>query len=127
MRFLVFVRMTPESATPYEQGAMPADEDIAKMMAFNGKLVDSGSMLTGDGLYPTSQGAIVSFETGSAVITDGPFTEAKDVIGGYWTIKADSREAIVDLFTECPMSDGDVLEIREIFEMSDFEAAIAER
>jgi hypothetical protein len=125
MRFLMLVRMTPESAAPYEHGEMPSETDIASMMSYNQKLVDAHAILSADGLHPTSQGAIISWETGSPIVTDGPFAEAKDVIGGYWVVQADSPEAMLELARQCPMSDGDVLELRPIFEMADFQAAIA--
>jgi hypothetical protein len=90
------------------------------MMKYNESLQKAGVLLGLDGLRPTSMGARVSFSGGKPRVTDGPFAEAKEVLGGYWMIQVKSREEAVAWATRCPAADGDVIEIRQVFEMSDF-------
>ncbi len=99
---------------------MPSAKDFAAMNKFNQDMVKAGVMLTGEGLHPPSEGARISFSASGPKITDGPFTEAKEVVGGYWLIETKSKAEAVEWARRCPASPGDVIEIRQIFEMSEF-------
>ena len=90
------------------------------MSKFNDALTKAGALLALDGLHPSSKGARVSFAGGRARVTDGPFTEAKEIVGGYWLIQAKSKEEAVEWASRCPAADGDVIEVRQVYEMSDF-------
>jgi hypothetical protein len=103
-----------------EEGYAPPAEAVARMMQFNQELVQAGALIALDGLHPRSRGARVAFVGGKANVTDGPFTEAKEVIGGYWLIQANSKQDAVEWARRCPAADGDVIEVREVFELSDF-------
>ncbi len=118
MRFMML--MIPrgyESAPPEVQ---PHPERVAAMMRYNEALKDAGVLITLDGLHPPSAGARVSFAGGKPVVTDGPFTESKEVLGGYWMIEVGSRQEAIDWATKCPASDNEIIEIRQVQEMSDF-------
>ncbi|HYF24687.1 MAG TPA: YciI family protein [Baekduia sp.] len=115
-RFMVIVPANAES----EAGQMPSTEELERMTQYNEELVKAGVMLAGEGLHPTSNGARVRFEGGTTTVTDGPFTEAKELIGGYWIIQAKSKEEAVEWAKRCPMDDGNVIEIRQIAELEDF-------
>lgn len=127
MRFMVLVKLTGQSAADYEAGAMPAEADVSEMMKFNEALVDAGVMLAGDGLHATSKGARVEFTNNNVVITDGPFPESKELLGGFWMWKVNSRQEALDWAKRCPMQPGDVLELRQVFEPEDFGAEVAAR
>jgi hypothetical protein len=99
---------------------MPSAADVAAMTKFNQDMIKAGVMLTGEGLHPPSEGARVSFKGGAPKITDGPFAEAKEVVGGYWMIQAKSQAEAVEWARRCPANPGDVIEIRQVFEMSEF-------
>jgi hypothetical protein len=118
MRFLML--MIPkgyEKATP---GTMPDAKAVAAMMKYNESLQRAGVLLSLDGLHPPSMGARVSFSGGKPTVTDGPFTEAKEVLGGYWMIRVDSKEEAVRWASRCPASDNEVIEVRQVQEMEDF-------
>ena len=117
MRFIVF--MIP-NRKDYEAGAMPSNEAIAAMTAYNEALVKAGVMLAGDGLAPPSKGARVEFPGGKPMVIDGPFAETKEVIGGFWLWQTKTREEAISWATRCPADAGNVLELRQIFEMEDF-------
>ena len=125
MRFLmmmiprVYQPSTPESERAGE-GFAPSLEEIEPMMKFNEELAKAGALIALDGLHPQSKGARIAFSKGTATVTDGPFIESKEVIGGYWIIDVKSKEEAVAWMQRCPAADGDVIEIRPIFEMSDF-------
>jgi hypothetical protein len=125
MRFMMFMIPRvyqpdiPASEKPGEGFAPPA-EAAEKMMKFNEELTKAGALITLDGLHPASKGARVAFKRGKPTVTDGPFVEAKEVIGGYWMIQAKSKEEAVQWARRVPAADGDVIEIRQVFEMSDF-------
>lgn len=125
MRFMMF--MVPRVYQPdtppgerAEEGFAPPAEAVARMMKFNEELAKAGALISLDGLHPSSRGARIAFSRGKPKVTDGPFTEAKEVIGGYWMIQAKSKEEAVKWAKRCPASDGDVIEIRQVFEMSEF-------
>jgi hypothetical protein len=94
-------------------------EVVAAMTRYNAELREAGVLLALDGLQPPSKGARVSFSGGRASVTDGPFAEAKELIGGYWMIQAKSLEEAVEWASRCPALDGDVIEVRQVYEMSD--------
>ena len=93
---------------------------VAEMMKYNASLKAAGVLLSLDGLHPPSMGARVSFSGGKASLTDGPFSEAKEVLGGYWMIAVKSKEEAIEWARRCPAGDGNVIEIRQVQEMSDF-------
>jgi hypothetical protein len=98
----------------------PTPEAIAEMSKYNESLTKAGVLLALDGLQPTAKGARVSFSGDKPSVTDGPFTEAKEMIGGYWLIQAKSKEEAVQWASRCPAADGDVIEVRQVYELSDF-------
>jgi len=118
MRFMML--MIPggyESAAP---GAMPDPGHVEKMMAYNKTMMDAGIMLSGDGLHPPSMGARVSFKGGKPLVTDGPFAETKEVLGGYWIIDVASREEAIAWASRCPALETETIEVRQIQEFEDF-------
>ena len=118
MRFMMMVMPNGyESAGP---DAVPTSEAVAKMMEYNKALQKAGVLLALDGLFPPSTGARVSYVDGKATVTDGPFVEAKEVIGGYWIIQVRSREEAIEWARRAPMSNNEVIDVRQIREMSDF-------
>jgi hypothetical protein len=122
MRFMML--MIPRGYEAASPGATPSVEAVAAMMKYNEALKAAGVLITLDGLHPPSTGARVSFAGGRPVVTDGPFTEAKEVIGGYWMIDVESRDEAIAWAMRCPASSNEILEIRQVFEMSDFPADV---
>jgi hypothetical protein len=125
MRFLMMMipRVYQSDAPPGEkagEGFAPTAEAVARMMKFNEELAKAGALIALDGLHPSSKGARVAFAGGKPKVTDGPFTKAKEVIGGYWMIQVKSKEEAIGWAKRCPASDGDVIEVRQVFEMADF-------
>jgi hypothetical protein len=98
----------------------PDAENVAKMMKYNEELAKAGALISGEGLHPMTKGARVSFAGGKARVTDGPFTESKEVLGGYWMIQVKSKEEAVDWAKKVPALSDDVIEVRQVFEMADF-------
>jgi hypothetical protein len=94
------------------------------MMKYNESLQKAGVLLALDGLHPPSMGARVSFSGGKPKVTDGPFAEAKEVLGGYWMIQVKSKDEAIAWASRCPASDNEVIEIRQVQEMSDFPADV---
>ncbi len=120
MRFMML--MIPkgyETAAPSAVSELPVDR-VAAMMKYNESLHKAGVLLALDGLHPPSMGARVSFAGGKPKVTDGPFSEAKEVVGGYWIIQVKSKEEAIEWARRCPGSDDEVIEIRQIQEASDF-------
>ena len=118
MRFMML--MIPRGYETAASGAMPTAEAVAAMMRYNEALKDAGVLITLDGLHPPSMGARVSFATGQPIVTDGPFAEAKEVLGGYWMIEVASRAEAIAWAKKCPASANEVIEIRQVQEMADF-------
>jgi hypothetical protein len=112
-----------ESAKP---GTMPDAEKVAAMMKYNESLQKAGVLLALDGLQPPSMGVRVSFAGGKPKVTDGPFAEAKEVLGGYWMIQVKSKEEAIQWATRCPGSENEIIEVRQVHEMSDFPADVQE-
>jgi hypothetical protein len=96
------------------------------MMRYNEALQDAGVLLALDGLHPPSSGARVSFAGGQPRVTDGPFAEAKEVLGGYWMIRVGSREEAIEWAKRCPASDNEIIEVRQVQEMSDYSPEVQE-
>jgi hypothetical protein len=118
MRFMMIVIPKGyESAAP---DAVPSAEAVGKMMEYNRSLQQAGVLLALDGLLPPSTGARISFSNGKATATDGPFSEAKEVIGGYWIIQVRSREEAIEWAKRAPMANNEIIEVRQIHEMGDF-------
>jgi hypothetical protein len=110
-----------ESATP---GAVPDAAAVAAMMKYNEALQKAGVLLALDGLHPPSMGARVTFEGGKPEVTDGPFAEAKEVLGGYWMIQVRSRQEAIEWAKRCPGGPNEIVEVRQVQEMSDFPADV---
>jgi hypothetical protein len=118
MRFMML--MIPKGYEKAVPGAMPEADRVTAMMKYNESLQKAGVLLALDGLHPPSMGARVSFSGGKPTVTDGPFAEAKEVIGGYWMIQVKSKEEAVEWASRCPASDNEVIEVRQVHELSDF-------
>jgi hypothetical protein len=118
MRFMmIMIPKGYEQATP---GTMPDPKGVERMMKYNEALQKAGVLLALDGLHPPSMGARVSFQGGKPKVTDGPFAEAKEVVGGYWMIQVKSKEEAVQWATRCPAGENEIIEIRQVQEFSDF-------
>src|ERR1700731_180818 len=124
MRFMML--MIPGGYETAAPGTMPSVEAVAAMMKYNEALKDAGVLITLDGLHPPSMGARVSFKGGKPLVTDGPFTESKEVLGGYWMIEVKSHEEAIAWAMKCPASGHEVIEIRQVQEMADFPADVQE-
>src|SRR5213593_4383956 len=118
MRFMML--MIPKGYEKAGAGAMPSAEMVAEMAKYNEALTKAGVLLALDGLHPSAMGTRISFSGGKPKTTDGPFAEAKEVLGGYWLIQVKSKEEAIEWASRCPASDNEVIEIRQVFEMSDF-------
>ena len=118
MRFMMLV--IPKGYETAEPGTVPEADAVAKMMKYNEELQKAGVLLALDGLHPPSMGARVSFEGGTSKVTDGPFSEAKEVLGGYWMIQVKSKEEAIQWATRAPMGPNEIIEVRQVQEMSDF-------
>ena len=117
MRFMML--MYPGEAP--ELGQMPDEATIAAMMAYNEELTKAGILLALDGLQASAKGARISWQHGQPTVTDGPFAEAKELVGGYWMIQVKSKAEAVEWARRCPAMDGQRVEVRQVFEMADFE------
>jgi len=124
MRFMLLV--IPKGYEKAAPGTAPDAKLVAEMMKYNESLKEAGVLLSLDGLHPPSMGARVSFSGGKPRVTDGPFIETKEVLGGYWMIQVKSREDAIDWASRAPMPDGDVIEVRQVQEMSDFPPDVQE-
>lgn len=122
MRVMVFVKGTPTT----EAGAMPDEKLITEMTNYNEELVKAGILLDGEGLHPTSRGARVRWTNGKPTVIDGPFTESKEIIAGYWLWQVRSLEEAIEWVKRCPQpTDGEAeIEIRPLFEPDDFGDAL---
>jgi len=122
MRFMML--MIPKGYESAAPGTMPDAKVVAAMMKYNQDLQEAGVLITLDGLHPPSMGARVSFEGGKPLVTDGPFAEAKEVLGGYWMINVASRDEAIAWAKRCPASEDEVIEIRQVQEMADFDPEV---
>jgi len=118
MRFMMLMIPRGYETAPPDVQLDP--ERVLAMMKYNEALKDAGVLITLDGLHPPSMGARVSFATGKPLVTDGPFTEAKEVLGGYCMIDVNSREEAIAWAMKCPASNNEIIEIRQVQEISDF-------
>jgi len=119
MRFMVLVKANEDS----EAGVLPDEKILTQMGKYNEELVKAGVMLAGEGLHPTSKGARVRFSGGKRTVIDGPFTEAKELIAGYWLWQVKSKEEAIEWLKRAPF-DGTEVEIRQVFEAEDFGVAL---
>ncbi len=120
MRFMML--MIPKGYEKAAAGAMPDAKAVEAMMEYNRALQQAGVLLALDGLHPPSMGVRVSVSKGKRTVTDGPFVETKETLGGYWMIQVGSKQEAVDWALRCPASDRDeyVIELRQVQELSDF-------
>jgi hypothetical protein len=118
MRFMMLV--IPKGYEKAAPGTMPDATLVEAMSKYNDSLTKAGVLLALDGLHPPSMGARVTFSGGKTKVTDGPFTEAKEMLGGYWMIQVKSRAEAIEWAKRAPMPDGDVIEVRQVQEMADF-------
>jgi len=118
MRFMML--MIPKGYATAAPGTMPDPKAVEAMMKYNESLQKAGVLLSLDGLHPASEGARVSFSAGKPKVTDGPFIETKEVLGGYWMIQVKSKDEAIEWASRCPAGENEVIEIRQVFEMSEF-------
>lgn len=118
MRFMML--MIPKGYETAAPGTMPDAKAVEAMMKYNEELQNAGVLRSLDGLHPPSMGARVSFAGGKPMVTDGPFIESKEVLGGYWMIEVKSKEEAIAWARRCPGSDNEVIEIRQVQEFADF-------
>jgi hypothetical protein len=123
MRFMAIVKATKDS----EAGVLPTEEQLSEMGKFNEELVKAGVLLAGEGLQPSSKGARIRFSGDKRTVIDGPFTEAKELIAGFWLLQVKSKEEAIEWIKRVPSSacelDGEI-EIRQVFEAEDFGPAL---
>lgn len=120
MRFIVLVKANKDS----EAGVLPSEAEMLEMDKFNRQLVNAGVMLAGEGLHPSSKGARIAFgPNGKKAVIDGPFTETKELVAGFWMVQMKSKAECVEWFSRAPFRDGEI-EIRQVFESADFEPVI---
>ena len=120
MRFMMLVKASKES----EAGVLPSRELIAAMGQFNEEMVKAGVMLAGEGLQPSSKGARITYTGPKRLVTDGPFAETKELLAGFWMIQVKSKAEALDWASRVPFTDGEVVEVRPVFESSDFPAEV---
>src|ERR1700754_2934640 len=118
MRFMMLMIPLGYETAPPDVQLDP--ERMAAMMRYNEALKDAGVLITLDGLHPPSMGARVSFPGGKPLVTDGPFTESKEVLGGYWMIDVASRQEAIEWAKKCPASENEIIEIRQVHEVTDY-------
>jgi|SRR5918995_661703 hypothetical protein len=115
MRFMLLVKASKDS----EAGVMPSETHLAEMATFNEQMVQTGVMLSGDGLHPSAKGARVRFAAGKPTVIDGPFAETKELVAGYWMIQVKSKQEALEWARRVPFEDGEI-EVRQVFELEDF-------
>src|SRR5438105_11849074 len=118
MRFMILVKANKDS----EAGVLPDGKILTEMGKFNEELVKAGVMLVGEGLQPSSKGARVKFAKGKRTVIDGPFTETKELVAGFWLWQVRSKEEAIEWLKRAPFEDTEV-EIRQVFETQDFAAS----
>lgn len=122
MRFMVIVKASPES----EAGKMPSEKMLAEMGKYNEELIKAGVLLAGEGLHPSSKGVRMQFSGSKRTVVDGPFSETKELIAGFWLFQVKSREEAIEWVRRCPnpMESDSEIEIRQVFEADDFGAEL---
>ena len=118
MRFMIIVKASAES----EAGVLPDEKSLAEMSKFNEELVKAGVMLAGEGLHASSKGARVKFEGAKRTVTDGPFSETKELVAGFWLWQVKSKEEAIEWLKRAPFDGGTEVEVRQVFEAEDFGA-----
>jgi len=118
MRFMVIVKANEES----EAGVLPDENILSAMGKYNEELVKAGVMLAGEGLHPSSKGVRVRFDGGKRTVTDGPFSETKELIAGFWLWQVKSKEEAIEWLKRAPFDGGTEIELRQVFETEDFGA-----
>ncbi len=120
MRFMIIVKADKNS----EAGVLPDKKILTEMGKFNEELVKAGVMLAGEGLHPSSKGARVRFSEGKRTVIDGPFTEAKELVAGFWLWQVKSKEEAIEWLKRAPFGGGAEIEVRQVFEAADFGAEL---
>jgi len=120
MRFMMLVKASKES----EAGALPSKELLVAMGQFNEEMVAAGVMIAGEGLQPSSKGTRVTFSGSRHTVTDGPFAETKELLAGFWMIEVKSKAEAIAWASRVPFTDGEVVEVRQVFEAADFPAEV---
>lgn len=118
MRYMIIVKSSPES----EAGAMPSSEFIAAMGKFNEALIEAGVLLAAEGLQSSAKGKRIKLDGGKFVVKDGPFTETKELVAGFWIIDVKSEAEAVEWVKRIPYEEGDEYELRKVSEISDFQS-----
>ena len=124
MRFMML--MIPKGYESAAAGTLPSADAVAAMMKYNEELQKAGVLLSLEGLHPPSMGARVSFPGGKPRVSDGPFAEAREVVGGFWMINVASREEAIKWASRCPAAENETIELRQVMEMSDFPSDVQE-
>jgi len=122
MRFMML--MIPKGYDAAAPGAMPDPAHVAAMMKYNEALREAGVLLSLEGLHPPSSGARVAFKAGVPSVTNGPFADSKEALGGYWMIQVGTKQEAIDWALRCPAKDNETIEVRQVFEMQDFPAEV---
>lgn len=120
MRFMVIVKANERS----EAGQMPSEAELVAMGKLNEKMIKAGVLASGEGLHPTSRGLRVAFQGGKREVTTGPFAPAQDQLGGFWILNVKSQDEVLEWVKQIPFTQGEVVEIRKVFEPEDFEPAV---
>ena len=120
MRFMMLVKASKDS----EAGRLPTKELVAAMGELNEAMAKAGVLLAGEGLHPSSKGTRVTYTGGERLMTDGPFAETKELLAGFWMIQTKSRAEALEWASRIPFTDGEVVEVRQVFEASDFPADV---
>ena len=120
MRFMMLVKASKDS----EAGALPSKELLAAMGQFNEEMAKAGVLLAGEGLQASSKGARITFSGSKRSVTDGPFAETKELLAGFWMIEVKSKAEAIAWASRVPFADGEVVEVRQVFEASDFPADV---
>lgn len=121
MRFMILVPASKES----EAGVLPDEKMFTEMGKFNEEMVKAGILLAGEGLHPSSKGARIKFSGGKSSVIDGPFTEAKELVAGFWLIEVKSKDEAIAWMKRAPFPEGTTIELRQIFETADFGDAMS--
>ncbi len=114
-----FMMLLPAPATALEKGP-PTKELVTAMRKFNEDMAKAGVLLAAEGLHPSSKGTRIRVSGGKRVVTDGPFTEAKEVIAGFWIIQVKTKDDAIEWAKRCPLPENGLIEIRQVFENRDF-------
>jgi hypothetical protein len=123
MRFMM-IMIPAVYQKPQDPNFAPPPEAFEKMMKYNEALAKAGVLLSLDGLHPPEKGARIRFDGGKAIVKGGPFTEAKEIVGGFWMLQTKSKEEAVEWAKRIPAEPGDVVELRQVFEMGDYPAEL---